>query len=102
MQTQLKVLQCPSDSTDKRVRTDQSEWRGNPPTPVAVTSYKGVLDDTFLGQPPSFGGSISNDGTTYPSGMVYKEPRRPSQGREIAITIFVVEVFSSGNRFSGR
>ena len=74
MQTQLKVLQCPSDSTDKRVRTDQSEWRGNPPTPVAVTSYKGVLDDTFLGQPPSFGGSISNDGTTYPSGMVYKEP----------------------------
>ena len=26
MQTQLKVLQCPSDTTEKRVRDDQSEW----------------------------------------------------------------------------
>ena len=62
MQTQLKVLQCPSDSTDKRVRDDQSEWRGNPPTPVAVTNYKGVLDDTFLGAAfRQLAGSVSTD-----------------------------------------
>lgn len=71
MQTQLNVLRCPSDPSTERVRTNQSEWAK---TPVAVTNYKGVLDDTFLGQPPNFGGSVGNDGTTYPSGMVYKEP----------------------------
>src|SRR3954453_13784181 len=47
MQTQLSVIRCPSDPTDKRVRSDQSEWAK---TLVAVTNYKGVLDDTYLGE----------------------------------------------------
>jgi prepilin-type N-terminal cleavage/methylation domain-containing protein/prepilin-type processing-associated H-X9-DG protein len=47
MATQLNVLKCPSDSTNQRVRDDQSEWSG---TLVFVTNYKGVLDDTYLGE----------------------------------------------------
>ena len=61
MATQLKVLQCPSDPTQNRISTTQSEWAK---TPVAVTNYKGVLDDTFLGQPSAFSGTVGNDGTT--------------------------------------
>ncbi len=74
MQTQLPILRCPTDPADNRVRDDQSEWdvkTGGGAVPVAVTSYKGVLDDTFLGQ--TFGGTVSNDAFTYPSG-VYTEP----------------------------
>jgi prepilin-type processing-associated H-X9-DG protein len=82
MQTQLKVLQCPSDTTELRVRDDQSEWNA-PKTMVFVTNYKGVLDDTYLGEgfpqntdpARNNGKGFSNDGpgVTYISG-VYKEP----------------------------
>jgi prepilin-type N-terminal cleavage/methylation domain-containing protein/prepilin-type processing-associated H-X9-DG protein len=70
MQTQLQVLRCPSDASDKRVRDDQSEWKK---VLVAVTDYKGVLDDTFLGE--NHGGTIGNNapGTQYISGP-YVEP----------------------------
>lgn len=70
LQTVLPVLICPSDPTNERVRTTQRELEG---VPVAVTNYKGVLDDTFLGQ--TFGGTVSNDdpGVKYPSG-IYDEP----------------------------
>ena len=78
MQTQLQILQCPSDDTDRRIRDDQSEWNvatGGAAVPVFVTNYKGVLDDTFLGQ--NFGAlaGAGNDGAgiTYPSG-IYNEP----------------------------
>jgi prepilin-type processing-associated H-X9-DG protein len=73
MQTQVNVLKCPSDSTEKRVRDDQSEWA---PAPVFVTNYKGVLDDTFLGEGfPGNGQGFSNSGPgiQYRSGD-YKEP----------------------------
>jgi prepilin-type N-terminal cleavage/methylation domain-containing protein/prepilin-type processing-associated H-X9-DG protein len=72
MRTQLQILQCPSDNTDKRIRDDQSEWQARPSIFVAVTNYKGVLDDTFLGE--GFGGTVGNDapGIKYPSG-VYNE-----------------------------
>jgi prepilin-type processing-associated H-X9-DG protein len=76
MQTQLPILRCPSDPTDKRIRDDQDEWdivHGGGAVPVAVTDYKGVLDDTFLGQGQGFGGTVSNSGTQYPSG-IYNEP----------------------------
>jgi prepilin-type N-terminal cleavage/methylation domain-containing protein len=77
MQTQLKVLQCPSDPTDKRVRDDQSEWQpASPGWPVAVTNYKGVLDDTFLGEGfPGNGKAFGNNGPgiQYISGP-YTEP----------------------------
>jgi prepilin-type N-terminal cleavage/methylation domain-containing protein/prepilin-type processing-associated H-X9-DG protein len=74
MQTKLPVLACPSDPTDRRIRDDQDEWdliNGGGAVPVAVTNYKGVLDDTFLGQ--TFGGTVSNKGTQYPSGGQYPQ-----------------------------
>ena len=72
MRTQIPVLQCPSNNTDRRIRDDQSEWVG---TLVTVTDYKGVLDDTFLGQGSEFGGTVSNNapGIQYISG-IYDEP----------------------------
>jgi prepilin-type N-terminal cleavage/methylation domain-containing protein/prepilin-type processing-associated H-X9-DG protein len=78
MQTQLQVLRCPSDPTDRRIRDDQDEWdalHGGGAVPVAVTDYKGVLDDTFLGQGAAFGGTVSNNspGIQYISG-IYDEP----------------------------
>jgi prepilin-type N-terminal cleavage/methylation domain-containing protein/prepilin-type processing-associated H-X9-DG protein len=77
MQTVLNVLKCPSDPTEKRVRGDdptelQSEWY----VPVAVTNYKGVLDDTFLGEGfPGNGRAFGNSGPgiQYISGP-YTEP----------------------------
>ena len=70
LQTQLQVLACPSDSSTEKLRTDQEELGTN--WPVAVTNYKGVLDDTFLGQ--TFGGTISNDASKYPSGNYVELP----------------------------
>jgi prepilin-type N-terminal cleavage/methylation domain-containing protein/prepilin-type processing-associated H-X9-DG protein len=73
MQTQINVLKCPSDTIEKRVRDDQSEWAK---TLVFVTNYKGVLDDTFLGEGfPGNGKGFGNNGPgiQYISGD-YKEP----------------------------
>jgi dolichyl-phosphate beta-glucosyltransferase len=50
MQTQLHVLQCPSDGSAKRLSSIQFQWEGHP---VAVTSYKGVMGDTTIGGPLS-------------------------------------------------
>ena len=103
MQTQLKVLQCPSDPTDKRVRDDQSEW----PVPVAVTSYKGVLDDTFLGQGLSgngYGFGNNGPGITIHQRPLYRSRRRVTirPARTIATTTCVAAASSSGSRSSGR
>src|SRR5262249_30193104 len=46
MQTELNVLKCPSDPTEKRVRDDQSEWLG----PGFLAKYKGGLGDPFFGR----------------------------------------------------
>ena len=43
---------------------------------VAVTDYKGVLDDTFLGQLFGADAGAGNSGATYPSG-IYREPPIP-------------------------
>ena len=68
MQTQLAILQCPSDESVTQLSNRQYEFVG---CQVALTSYKGVLDDTWLGQ---FEGSTYNNNTTaYPSG-IYREP----------------------------
>jgi prepilin-type processing-associated H-X9-DG protein len=45
MKTQLNILQCPSDGSAKQLTTLQKQWEG---CSVAVTSYKGVLDDTWM------------------------------------------------------
>jgi prepilin-type N-terminal cleavage/methylation domain-containing protein/prepilin-type processing-associated H-X9-DG protein len=66
MKTQLAVLQCPSDDSVKQLSDRQYQWIG---CQVATTSYKGVLDDTFLGDATTIYG---NDNTPYPSGRVYK------------------------------
>jgi prepilin-type processing-associated H-X9-DG protein len=71
MQTQLEIAHCPSDPSEKRIRGDQDEWQYSDPVYIAVTNYKGVADDTFLGQ--TFGGTVSNDASRYPSG-IYDEP----------------------------
>jgi prepilin-type N-terminal cleavage/methylation domain-containing protein/prepilin-type processing-associated H-X9-DG protein len=76
MQTQLQVLQCPSDSSQMKLRGDQSEWQTSPETLVFVTNYKGVLDDTFLGEGfPGNGSPFGNNspGIQYISGP-YTEP----------------------------
>jgi prepilin-type N-terminal cleavage/methylation domain-containing protein/prepilin-type processing-associated H-X9-DG protein len=63
MRTPLQILQCPSDPSDRIVRDDQSEW-DTPKTMVFVTNYKGVLDDTFLGE--GFAGNGSPFGNNAP------------------------------------
>jgi prepilin-type N-terminal cleavage/methylation domain-containing protein/prepilin-type processing-associated H-X9-DG protein len=68
MQSQLPILQCPSDEGVKQVSNVQYEFVG---CYVALTSYKGVLDDTLLGQ--AEGSQYNNNSTPYPSG-IYREP----------------------------
>jgi prepilin-type processing-associated H-X9-DG protein len=72
LQTQLPILACPSDPSTVKLRDNQ--WQFRPPGgwPVAVTNYKGVADDTFLGE--TFGGTYAN--ANPPSG-VYDEPPPP-------------------------
>ena len=99
LQTQLQILACPSNSNSERLRTDQEELGVN--WPIAVTDYKGVLDDTFLGQ--TFGGVMSNDASPYPSGAYIEPPPAYDSGaRMIATTTCAVAGFSFGNRISGR
>jgi len=45
MKTQLNVLQCPSDGSVKQLTDLQQQWNG---CFVATTSYKGVIDDTWI------------------------------------------------------
>lgn len=59
MQTQLDVLHCPSDESVLELSDSQTEWRRNP---VALTSYKGVLDDTLLGEGGGGTPTFRNDG----------------------------------------
>lgn len=68
MQTQLSLLMCPSDQSVIQLSEDQYQWR---PCAVALTSYKGVIDDTVLGE--SDGTTFTNDTSRYPSGQ-YDEP----------------------------
>jgi prepilin-type processing-associated H-X9-DG protein len=72
MKTQLSVLQCPSDGSVKQLSTDQWQWRL---CEVALTSYKGVIDDTWANE--LGGGTFSNeDPEEFRSGN-YDEPAAP-------------------------
>jgi prepilin-type N-terminal cleavage/methylation domain-containing protein len=72
MQTQLAVMHCPSDPNATRLSTDNFQWGG---CPVAVTSYKGVMDDTYIGE--QYASLYSNDSSQYPSGKTYDvDPNR--------------------------
>jgi prepilin-type N-terminal cleavage/methylation domain-containing protein/prepilin-type processing-associated H-X9-DG protein len=70
MKTQLSVLECPSDPSVMQLRDDQWQWQN--PCQVALTSYKGVLDDAWANE--LGGGTFSNDlPAQYRSGL-YRDP----------------------------
>lgn len=70
MKTQLSVLQCPSDDSVRQLSSNQYQW--GPRCEVALTSYKGVIDDTWANE--SGGGTFSNlIPAEYRSGN-YKDP----------------------------
>ena len=73
MQTQLSVLQCPSDDSVLALSENQTELNR---TPVALTNYKGVLDDTMLGESGGGTPAFRNDGPgiQYPSGNYPDQP----------------------------
>jgi len=74
MKTQLSILQCPSDSSVKQLTDKQQQFNG---CLVAMTDYKGVIDDTWINLEFSV---FSNDTPPeYKSGN-YREPILPSQG----------------------
>ena len=67
MRTEIDVLKCPSDTSEKQ-RNDQWQWRNAAQDSfVFVTNYKGVLDDTFLDQ--AHLGRFGNEGTPFESGI---------------------------------
>jgi prepilin-type N-terminal cleavage/methylation domain-containing protein/prepilin-type processing-associated H-X9-DG protein len=68
MKAQLDILKCPSDGSVKQLSNQQYQWSG---CDVALTSYKGVIDDTVMGE--SDGTTFTNDQSKYPSG-IYGEP----------------------------
>ncbi|MGD9635431.1 MAG: DUF1559 domain-containing protein [Pirellulales bacterium] len=68
MKTQLTILNCPSDGDVTKLDGTQYQWSR---CDVARTSYKGVLDDTMLGE--TDGTLFTNDDSHYPSGN-YSEP----------------------------
>ena len=69
------VLHCPSDDSVLELSETQTELNR---TPVALTSYKGVLDDTMLGESGGGTPAFRNDGpgVQYPSGN-YTDPPDP-------------------------
>jgi prepilin-type N-terminal cleavage/methylation domain-containing protein len=67
MKTQLQLLQCPSDSNVLELANNQYQWEL---CDVARTSYKGVIDDTWMNLEFSL---YNNDTTPIPSGK-YDEP----------------------------
>jgi prepilin-type processing-associated H-X9-DG protein len=70
MKSQLAVLQCPSDGSVTQLSDKQWQWAG---CFVATTSYKGVLDDTYIGE---LEGSVfgNNVPAEYRSGIYEQNP----------------------------
>jgi prepilin-type N-terminal cleavage/methylation domain-containing protein len=58
MKTRLAVLECPSDSSVQQLQDDQWQWST---CFTALTSYKGVIDDTWANAPPFGEGTFSNE-----------------------------------------
>jgi prepilin-type N-terminal cleavage/methylation domain-containing protein len=78
MQTQIAVLQCPSDESVRLLSNVQYEWTA---CNVALTSYKGVLDDTLLGQ--AEGSQFKNDDPfDYRSGIYHEPSTSPVAGTD--------------------
>lgn len=65
MQTQIADLHCPSDEYVTQLNSEQYQWFGSQ---VALTSYKGVLGDSFVNNntaSPVF----KNDDSNFPTGI---------------------------------
>jgi prepilin-type N-terminal cleavage/methylation domain-containing protein len=56
MKTQLSILQCPSDASVRELNDKEYEFVN---CSVALTSYKGVIDDTYVNE--LGGGTYNND-----------------------------------------
>lgn len=71
VQTKLSVLACPSDATALELTEQQWQWKG---TPIAVTSYKGVMGDSMMGQATAFPDATPycNSGTYECSGLFWR------------------------------
>lgn len=72
MREQLPILQCPSDPQVKENSYGQFQWLG---CEVSLTSYKGVIGDTWLGRRD--GGLFSNDESQFPSGIYNSNDPEP-------------------------
>jgi prepilin-type N-terminal cleavage/methylation domain-containing protein/prepilin-type processing-associated H-X9-DG protein len=68
MKSQLEVLACPSDAQASTPSSEQFGWGG---CQVTVTTYKGVLGDTVVGE--TDGSAFTNASSAYPSGR-YDKP----------------------------
>lgn len=68
MKSQLDVLACPSDPEAAQPSDKQYGWGG---CQVALTSYKGVIGDTVVGE--TNGTTFTNSASQYPSGQ-YDKP----------------------------
>lgn len=71
MNSELKALRCPTDSSDVVGNcTQQYQWGG---TPVALTNYKGVIGDNRMGGTTAFpGGSPDCHNTIGCPGIFYR------------------------------
>jgi prepilin-type N-terminal cleavage/methylation domain-containing protein len=69
MKTQLSVLQCPSDASVRLLSTQQWEFNN---CNVSLTSYKGVMDDSFVNE--LGGGTWKNDDPKEFQSGNYTEP----------------------------
>jgi hypothetical protein len=93
MKSRLSVLQCPSDANVLELSVTQYQWLQ---CEVARTSYKGVLDDTWINE--SGGGTFNNDIPDPARGSgLYRRP--PARALAIATAIRGVAASSSASRF---
>ncbi len=67
MKTQLSLLHCPSDSSVRELSTTEFQWPG---VPMALTSYKGVIGDTRMGD--AWTGSADCHRTSRCSGIFWR------------------------------
>ncbi len=70
VQTQLSVLQCPSDGSSQRLLREQFQWKN---IPVATSNYKGVMGDNMMARVSSFGGNpFCNAGAIECTGIIWR------------------------------
>lgn len=83
MQTPMPLLNCPSDDKASELSTNQFGW-ASPQCPVTVTSYKGVLGDSWVNQAHHDfnNGDFNDPAARFPSGAHAKN----ANGQPVALT----------------